>query len=87
MEQLERVDARLMAEKIREVTGKKRPIRSTMIKNANGTVLTDRNKVLKRWQDYVGELFSDNDRGKKAIENPAIGTAILRREVEEIVER
>ena len=87
MEQLERVDARLMAEKIREVTGKKRPIRSTMIKNANGTVLTDRNKVLKRWQDYVGELFSDNDRGKKAIENPAIGTAILRREMEEAVRK
>ena len=36
-----------MAEKFREVTGKKRPTRNTIIKDANGTPLTDRNEVLK----------------------------------------
>ena len=82
LEQLERVDARLMAEKIREVTGKKGPTRTTIIKDANGNLLTERSEVLNRWQEYVGELYSDNSRGNKEIENTKNGPDILRSEVE-----
>ena len=67
LEQLERVDARLIAEKIRQVKGKRGPTRSTIIKDVNGDLLTDRDEVLKRWQEYVGELYSDDERGYKVI--------------------
>ena len=87
LEQLERVDARLMAEKIREVTGKRGPTRSTIIKDANGNLLTDREEVLKRWQEYVGELYSDDDRGDRVIENVEVGSDILRSEVELAVKK
>ena len=86
-EQLERVDARLMAYKSRQVTEKKRPTRSTIIKDANGTLLTDRSEVLKRWQDYVGELYSDDDRGIKEIENPVVETTVLRSEEEQTIRK
>jgi hypothetical protein len=62
MEQLERTDSRMVAEKIREITGKKRTTRSTIIKDKRGNILTERQEVLQRWEEYVGELYSD-DRG------------------------
>ena len=38
VEQLEKVDSRLMAEKIREITGKRRTTRSTIVKDKNGNI-------------------------------------------------
>ena len=64
MEQLERVDSRLMAEKIREITGQKRTTRSTIVKDRNGNILTERIDVLNRWREYVEGLYKD-DRGEK----------------------
>ena len=62
MELLERVDSRPLAEKIREITGKRKPERCTIVKDQDGTILTERSDVLRRWRDYVGELFGDNKR-------------------------
>ena len=60
MEQLERVDSRLMAEKIREITGQKRTTRSTIVKDRNGNILTERIDVLNRWREYVEGLYRDD---------------------------
>ena len=51
MEQLESVDSRLMVEKIREITGNRRTTRSTIVKDKNGNILTER-EVLKRREEY-----------------------------------
>ena len=64
VEALERIDARLMAEKIREITGEKRTGRSTVIKSTDGQILMEKEEVLGRWQQYVGDLYRDSDRGR-----------------------
>ena len=48
-----------MAQKIRDISGKKRTARSTVIKDRHGNMLTDREDVLERWKEYVEELCSD----------------------------
>ena len=87
LEHLERMDSRLLAEKIREITGKKRPARSTIIKDGDGTILTERGDVLRRWKDYIGDLYGDNDRENIVIEDADDGPQILRSEVEQAVKK
>ena len=84
---MERVDSKLLAEKIREITGKKRPARSTIIKDGDGTILTDRTDVLRRWRDYVGELYLDRGREEAILVDENSGPSILRSEVEVAVKR
>ena len=64
MEQLERSNSRLMAEKIRKLTGKRRTTRSTIRQDKDGNILTERGQVLKRWKGYVRELYGDT-RGER----------------------
>ena len=85
MEQLERVDSGLMAEKIREITGQKRTTRSTIVKDRNGNILTERIDVLNRWREYVEGLYRD-DRGEKPeFDGREPGSTILRNETEKAV--
>ena len=48
VEQLERADSRLIAEKIREMTGMKRAEMSTIIRDLDGTMLTEKVEALRR---------------------------------------
>ena len=82
MERLERIDSRLTAEKIRELTGRKRAARSSMIKDRNGNMLTEKGDVLNRWKEYVEELYRDGDRSDVEWEEAESGPLILRGEVE-----
>ena len=86
VEALERIDSRLMAEKIREITGEKRTGRSTVIKSSEGEILMEKGEVLNRWQQYVGDLYKDSDRGiMEEVEESEEGPSILRSEVEQAV--
>ena len=87
MEQLERSNSRLMAKKIREVTGKRTTTRSTIIQDKDGDILAERGQVLKRWEEYVRELY-----GYTRVERPYLGEVtpgpyILKREVEKALGR
>ena len=85
MEQLERVDSRLMAEKIREITGQKRTTRSTIVKDRNGNILTERIDVLNRWREYVEGLYRDDRCEKPEFDGCEPGPHILRNEKEKAV--
>ena len=87
VEQLENVDSRLMAEKIREITGKRRATRSTIVKDNNGNILTERKEVLKRWEEYVGELYGDTRGERPEFVEIEQGPLILKSEVEKTVRR
>ena len=50
---------RAMAQQIREISGKKRTARSTVIKDRHGNMLTDREDAMERWKEYVEEKYSD----------------------------
>ena len=85
VELLKNVDSRLMTEKIREITGKRRTARSTIVKDKNGNILTERKEVLKRWEEYVGELYGDTRGERPELGEIEQGPSILRCEVEKAV--
>ena len=87
LEVLERVDSRLLAEKIREITGKKRPARSTVIRDEDGSILTDRSDVLRRWKEYVSDLYHDDERTNVELGDVDSGPPIMRSEVEFAVKK
>ena len=65
VEELERQNKiESMHRKIKEVVGKKRLARGNVIKNREGLVVMEIDEVLKRWEEYVKDLFEDN-RGEK----------------------
>ena len=49
----EKRDTRTMAQQIREISGKKRTARSTVINDRHGNMLTDREDVLEIWKEYI----------------------------------
>ena len=65
VEQLEHTNTRVMHEKISEVTGSRRPTRSSVIKDKEGNVLMDSPGILKRWEEYIKELYGDGSRGER----------------------
>ena len=71
-----------MAEKIRDLTGKKRCARSTVIKDKDGNILSERNEVLERWKEYVEELYGDEDKSLNLPDVIENGPPITRREIE-----
>ena len=85
VEESAKVDSRAMATQIRELSGKKRMARSTVIKDRNGDILTERGEVLERWREYVEELYSDQRGDKPDLGDIEPGPPILRREVEKVV--
>ena len=70
-----------MAEQIRELSGKQRASRSTVIKDKQGNILTEREDVLQRWKEYVEQLYNDERRDKPNYEVVEPGPAILKEEV------
>ena len=85
IEDNEKRDSREMASQIRELSGKKGMARSTVIKDRNGDILTDRADVLERWRQYVEELYSDQRGDKPEFDTIDPGPPILRGEVERAV--
>ena len=83
VEQVKYVDSRLMAEKIREITGTRRT-RSTIVKDKNGNILTER-EVQKRWEEYVGKLYGDIRGERPELGEIEQGPPIMRCEVEKAV--
>ena len=52
---------------IKEVTGKKRGNGTTTCVDAkDGTLIMEKDKILDRWSEYIGELY-DDDRGEMAV--------------------
>ena len=76
-----------MHEEIKRITGKKRTnTPSLSIRDKNGKLLHDKEKILERWKEYIGELFDDNRPEKPKIENLE-GPPILKTEVESALKR
>ena len=82
IENNEKTNTKEMYENIREIAGVKRPYRGETIKDKNGNILTDIDEVIKRWEEYVKELFNDIRGEKPEIRTEMSGPPILRAEVE-----
>ena len=63
-EKIEKNEPRSMAQRLRELSWKKVPSNSTVIKDRHGNILTDRDEVLQRWKECVEELYDDRRQQK-----------------------
>ena len=86
VEELERVDKRLMYSKINEITGGSRNRTGGAIKKSNGDIAVESLEVKQRWQEYITELF-DDDRNSFVMseEKEFDGPPIMEREVEDAI--
>ena len=67
---------------IKEVTGKKRGNGTTTCVEAKyGTIIMEKDKILDRWFEYIGELY-DDDRGEMPVITTGSISPITYQEVE-----
>ena len=59
VEALEKTNSKQMHEKIRELTGDKRPTKNIAIKDEQGNVVMDPEEVIEIWGKYVKHLYND----------------------------
>lgn len=85
VEQLERVNSKQMYEKVRELSGNRRPTKSSAVKDEQGNVLMDLEEVLGRWEQYIGELYNDARGNRQNFEGELTGPTILREEIEHAI--
>ena len=75
-------DTKYMHQKIKEITAQKSISKSGCIKSKTGNILMDKNDILKRWSEYIEDLFYDTRGPTPTIESTIEGPAILKEEVE-----
>ena len=76
-----------MFKRIKEVVGRRACSSSGCIKAKDGTIIMDKDKMLERWSEYIGELFEDNRQGRPVISCCLDGPKILKSEVREALKR
>ena len=70
-----------MHKKIKEISGHNICSSSGCIKSKTGAVIMEKEQVLRRWSEYIGESFHDNRGGKPKITKNLEGPRILKSEV------
>ena len=84
---IEQLDAahksNLMHSQIKLVTGRKRGNNTTTcIEDKNGDIIMEKDEILSRWSEYIGELYNNDNRGDMPDIATEVETPITRREVE-----
>ena len=73
----------LMHSQIKLVTGRKRGNNTTTcIEDKNGDIIIEKDEILSRWSEYIGELYNDDNRGDMPDIVAEVESPITRREVE-----
>jgi len=67
---------------VKELTGSIKGVAAKVVKDAQGTLLTKQDDILKCWTDYVKNLYSRHD----TEDNPG-DSMILREEVEQAIKK
>ena len=65
------------------MTGRKRGNNTTTcIEDKNGDIIMEKDEILSRWSEYIGELYNDDNRGEMPDIAAKVESPITRREVE-----
>ena len=72
-------------ERVKQITGIKNATRSSTVKDKHGNILMDLPDIMKRWEEYVGDLYEDNRGEKPEIVGEMEGPPIMQREVENAI--
>ena len=78
---------KLVHEKIREISGKRKGTQSSCIKSKEGNILLDKEDILCRWAEYIEELFDDDRKEKPSLTKNIEGPPILKDEVENAIKK
>ena len=84
IELLERKNPQRMHDKVRQVVWRQKSGTSSCIEAKDGTIIMEKEEIIKRWQEYIGELFAD-DRGTRPCIRSGGGCMILKDEVERAI--
>ena len=76
-----RLSAKEMFQKIKEITGKRSAPSSKCIKASDGSVLHDAKDIANRWEEYIKDLFDDDQDHEEIFLEGDTGPPILRSEV------
>ena len=77
-----RLNAKEMFQKIKEITGKRSSPSSKCIKASNGSVLQEARDIANRWEEYIKDLFDDDqDPEEITFNRDDTGPIILKSEV------
>ena len=84
---IEQLDAahksNIMHTQIKLVTGRKRGNNTaTCIEDKNRDIIMEKDEILYRWSEYIGELYNDDNRGGMPHIAAEVESPITRREVE-----
>ena len=86
MEELERQHRiESMHRKIKEVVGRKKVARGSVIKNREGVIVMEIDEVLKRWEEHVRDLFEDNRGERPRPHMPMNGPDLLDEEIISVI--
>jgi len=73
--------------RIKDITNRKSHCSSGCIKAKDGNIIMEKEKILERWSEYIGELYNDDRPAEKEINTNFEGPPILEGEVKQAMER
>ena len=77
-------DSRKLHSKIKEIAGKRKNTCSSSgcLKAKDGTIIIEKDEIIKRWEEYIEQLFDDERGIKPTRKDEDYGEDILKSEVE-----
>ena len=57
------------------------------LKTKEGSIVMDKEKILERWAEYIGELFEDNGKEHNVMKKNFAGPSIMKDEVREAMRK
>ena len=86
IEYLSQKNPQLIHEKVKNLSKPEQCISSGCIKGKDGSIIMDKEKILNRWEEYISELYDDEERGVKTeIRKNMDEPSILQSEVEHAI--
>ena len=85
IEKTKTTDSKYMHSKINDIANKKSSSQSGCIKSKDGNILMNKTDILKRWTEYIEDLFYDVRKDQQEINKPMEGPPISETEVENAI--
>ena len=83
----QRSTPKVMYRNIEEIIGKRTCASTGCLKTKEGSIIMDKEKILERWAEYIGELFEDNRKEHDVMKKNFAGPPIMKDEVREAMRK
>ena len=83
----QRSTPKVMYRNIEEIIGKRTCSSTGCLKTKEGSIIMDKEKILERWAEYIGELFEDNRKEHDVMKKNFAGPPIMKDEVREAMKK